>query len=246
MNDFTRLLADLHGLPNTPGLLRGRDLPLDSDHLDTQEGRHLYRAVAALRGQNSDPLDTQEGRQPYQGAVPSLRGQGLDTQKGRQLYQAAVASLSGQGCEAREGGGGGECWRVAGSRPQAEADERRACRCFEDAPEGGGGGGCWRVAGFRPQADERRVCRCFEDAGHRLDSGFDECDVSFVGPDAQCDVSFVGPDDLSVSCADTEAESLGERFRAINARYERELGLELEDSASLSISHCYSLGGRFV
>ena len=49
MNDFSQLLADLHNLPNNPKVLRGCDLPIDSDHLDTQEGRQLYKAVAFLR-----------------------------------------------------------------------------------------------------------------------------------------------------------------------------------------------------
>ncbi|KAL8588496.1 hypothetical protein ACOMHN_022283 [Nucella lapillus] len=52
MNDFSRLLADLHNLPNSPRVFKDRDLPVDSQHLDTQKGRALYKAVAAF---NSGP-----------------------------------------------------------------------------------------------------------------------------------------------------------------------------------------------
>lgn len=50
MNDFSAFLADIHKLQPGTVSLKSRGLPVDADHLSTQEGRSLYRSVAVLRG----------------------------------------------------------------------------------------------------------------------------------------------------------------------------------------------------
>jgi hypothetical protein len=63
MNDFSALLADIHGLPQHPKAFKGHNpaLPTDSQHLASQHGRELYAAVASLRttllDQNGDEED---------------------------------------------------------------------------------------------------------------------------------------------------------------------------------------------
>ena len=49
MDDFSRLLADLHDLPNIPNALKERTLPLDTDHRQTREGKQLCHAITSLR-----------------------------------------------------------------------------------------------------------------------------------------------------------------------------------------------------
>ncbi|XP_076447536.1 uncharacterized protein LOC143284596 [Babylonia areolata] len=58
MNDLSQLLADLHNVPNLPAVFRDHRLPLDADHLDSHEGRQLYRAVAILHGDSLGCSDT--------------------------------------------------------------------------------------------------------------------------------------------------------------------------------------------
>ena len=165
MNDFSQLLSDLHRLPNNPSVLREHRLPNDSDHLDTQEGRLLYKAVVSLR-------------------------------QARDMFRDADSA-----------------YRLLPSRGKM---------CLETLTAQGDGDGCRTVA-------------------QRMDSGFDEYSISFIGPD-------------ELSAVDTEdTSSLGDRFRDINARYERNLADSRSDGWGDGLfrdgdntSLCYSLGGRFV
>ncbi|KAK7499488.1 hypothetical protein BaRGS_00009140 [Batillaria attramentaria] len=165
MDDFSQFVADLHAVNNNALDLMNHQLPTEFDHLDTEEGMQLSRAIASLR------------------------------------FTKEVALRQGP------------CL----GKPTAE----------------------------RNHLDKTGM--------RRFDSGYDEEPISFMAPDDMFTevaslgsryhgTAFIGPDEISA--IGTDVSSLGDRFRAINARYELMNAAPEADSASYS--DCYSLGARYV
>ncbi|KAK7101943.1 hypothetical protein V1264_020244 [Littorina saxatilis] len=207
MNDFSQFLADLHTLPNVPSAFMERNLPFNADHLDTPEGRQLYKAVASLGiGEENDD--------------DSVRGTVFGGKQYIERYHNEEEKARAIGD--RFGILGEQEMKGRASYPQSGWD------CFpqkelRDNPKG-------------TDYHTKKEARLFRgsDGFHehkeqavKIDSGFDERCLDFIGPD-------------ELSAVDTDASSLGDRFRGLNARYKRNME-ECESCAD-----CYTLGGRYV